>query len=73
MPASGQVELVSVPLGRHRPADDQDTKTKFENTATGVGQGVPFKSMTGERADFVILDDPMSVDDANLRCWSPRH
>jgi predicted phage terminase large subunit-like protein len=44
---------------------DQDTKTKFENTATGFRQGVPFKSMTGERADFVILDDPMSVDDAN--------
>jgi hypothetical protein len=43
---------------------DQDTKTKFENTATGFRQGVPFKSMTGERADFVILDDPMSVDGA---------
>jgi predicted phage terminase large subunit-like protein len=45
-------------------ASDQNTKTKFENTATGFRQGVPFTSMTGERADFVILDDPMSVDDA---------
>ncbi|MCA6108126.1 hypothetical protein [Bradyrhizobium cenepequi] len=45
-------------------AGDQNTKTKFENTATGFRQGVPFKSMTGERADYVILDDPMSVDDA---------
>ena len=26
--------------------------------------GLPFVSMTGERGDFVILDDPMSVDDA---------
>jgi predicted phage terminase large subunit-like protein len=43
---------------------DQNAKTKFENTATGFRQGVPFTSMTGERADFVILDDPMSVDDA---------
>ncbi|WP_152535843.1 hypothetical protein [Bradyrhizobium sp. Ai1a-2] len=43
---------------------DQNSKTKFENTATGFRQGVPFKSLTGERADFVILDDPMSVADA---------
>lgn len=43
---------------------DQDTKGKFENSATGFRQGVPFRSMTGERADFVILDDPMSVADA---------
>lgn len=43
---------------------DQNAKTKFENTAFGFRQGVPFTSMTGERADFVILDDPMSVDDA---------
>jgi predicted phage terminase large subunit-like protein len=43
---------------------DQNAKTKFENTATGFREGTPFKSMTGVRADFVILDDPMSVDDA---------
>src|ERR1700748_812066 len=45
-------------------AGDQNAKTNFENTATGFRQGVPFTSMTGKRADFVILDDPMSVDDA---------
>lgn len=43
---------------------DQNAKTKFENTATGFREGTPFTSMTGVRADFVILDDPMSVDDA---------
>src|SRR6185312_7553480 len=43
---------------------DQNAKTKFENTATGFRQAAPFTSMTGLRADFVILDDPMSVDDA---------
>lgn len=45
-------------------SSDQDTKTKFENEKTGFRQGVPFAGMTGERADFVILDDPMSVADA---------
>jgi predicted phage terminase large subunit-like protein len=43
---------------------DQNAKTKFENTASGFREGVPFTSMTGVRADVVILDDPMSVDDA---------
>jgi predicted phage terminase large subunit-like protein len=43
---------------------DQNAKTKFENTATGFREGVPFASMTGVRGDYVILDDSMSVDDA---------
>lgn len=43
---------------------DQNAKTKFENTATGFRQAAAFTSMTGLRADYVILDDPMSVDDA---------
>lgn len=43
---------------------DQNAKTNFENTATGFRQGCAFTSMTGKRADYVILDDPMSVDDA---------
>lgn len=43
---------------------DQNAKTKFENTATGFREGCPFTSMTGVRADYVILDDSMSVDDA---------
>lgn len=43
---------------------DQNAKTKFENTAAGFRESTPFTSMTGARADVVILDDPMSVDDA---------
>lgn len=43
---------------------DQNAKTKFENTAAGFRESTPFTSMTGTRADIVILDDPMSVDDA---------
>lgn len=49
---------------RVRLTGDQNAKTKFENTATGFREGVPFTSMTGARGDYVILDDPMSVDDA---------
>ena len=49
---------------RVKITSDQNTKTKFENTATGFRESTPFTSMTGVRGDFVILDDPMSVDDA---------
>lgn len=45
-------------------ARDQNTKTKFENTATGGREGRAFASMTGGRGDRVIIDDPHSVDTA---------
>ena len=44
---------------------DQNAKTKFENTDTGFREAMAFQSMTGSRGDRVILDDPLSVDDAN--------
>ena len=44
---------------------DQNAKTKFENSRTGVRECSAFNSLTGLRADRVILDDPHSVDDAN--------
>lgn len=44
---------------------DQNAKTKFENDATGFREAMAFTSMTGSRGDRVILDDPLSVDDAN--------
>jgi predicted phage terminase large subunit-like protein len=44
---------------------DQNAKTKFENDRTGAREAMAFNSMTGARADCVILDDPLSVDDAN--------
>jgi len=43
---------------------DQNTKTRFENTRSGVRDGRSFASLTGARADRVIVDDPHSVDGA---------
>lgn len=44
---------------------DQNSKLKFENSATGFREAMAFTSLTGSRGDRVILDDPHSVDDAN--------
>jgi len=44
---------------------DNNQKTKFENDKTGFREAMAFTSMTGSRGDRVILDDPLSVDDAN--------
>jgi hypothetical protein len=44
---------------------DQNAKTKFENEDTGFREAMAFSSMTGSRGDRVILDDPLSVADAN--------
>ena len=44
---------------------DQNAKTKFETEATGFREAMAFTSMTGARGDRVILDDPLSADDAN--------
>lgn len=44
---------------------DQNAKTKFENDKTGFREAMAFTSMTGARGDRVILDDPLSADDAN--------
>ena len=43
---------------------DQAAKTKFENTATGFREAVATGSITGARGDFVIIDDPHSVESA---------
>ena len=45
--------------------NDQNQKTKFENTATGWRQATSAGSITGARADFVIIDDAHSVEGAN--------
>ncbi len=44
---------------------DQNAKTKFENLATGFREAMAFTSMTGARADRIVLDDPISADNAN--------
>ena len=38
--------------------------THISNTAGGWREGIPFGSLTGSRADRVIIDDPHSVDSA---------
>jgi predicted phage terminase large subunit-like protein len=43
---------------------DQNAKTKFENTRTGFRQAIAAGSITGARGDRVIIDDPLSVEDA---------
>jgi predicted phage terminase large subunit-like protein len=43
---------------------DNNAKLRFENDATGFREAMAFTSMTGSRGDRVILDDPLSVDDA---------
>lgn len=49
------------PLGL---TSDQNVKTKFENVETGFREAMAFQSMTGGRGDRVLVDDPLSVDDA---------
>lgn len=48
-----------------RLTSDQNAKTKFENDSTGFREAMAFGSMTGSRGDRVLLDDPLSVDQAN--------
>lgn len=43
---------------------DQNAKVKFENTETGFRQACAVGSMTGNRGDRVIWDDPHSVEAA---------
>jgi predicted phage terminase large subunit-like protein len=43
---------------------DQNAKTKFENTDTGFREALAASGITGARADRVLVDDPLSVTDA---------
>lgn len=43
---------------------DQNAKAAFENLNGGAREAMPFTSMTGSRGNIVIIDDPLSVDDA---------
>lgn len=43
---------------------DQNAKIKFENQKTGFRQACALASMTGNRGDRVILDDPHTVEAA---------
>ena len=50
--------------GRYQLCGDQNQKSRFENTATGHRIVVPIGTGTGERGDYVVVDDPHSVDQA---------
>ena len=50
--------------GRYQLSGDQNQKNRFENTATGYRVVIPMFSGTGERGDYVVVDDPHSVDQA---------
>jgi hypothetical protein len=43
---------------------DQNQKQRFENDRTGYRVVVPMSAGTGERADYVVVDDPHTVDQA---------
>jgi len=46
-------------------ASDLDGKREFGNVKKGTRQARAFTSMTGVRGDRIILDDPISADNAN--------
>src|ERR1022692_4859949 len=65
MPSLDRIGLVSGALGRRlQLSGDQNQKNRFENTRTGYRVVVPMSEGTGERGDYVVVDDPHSVDQA---------
>lgn len=50
---------------RVRLTSDQNEKLNFENAATGFRQVATPSNITGRRGDRVILDDPLSAENAN--------
>jgi predicted phage terminase large subunit-like protein len=49
---------------RYQLRSDQNQKQRFENDRTGYRVVVPMSAGTGERGDYVVVDDPHSVDQA---------
>jgi hypothetical protein len=49
---------------RYQLTGDQNQKQRFENDRTGYRVVVPMSSGTGERGEYVVVDDPHSVDQA---------
>jgi len=49
---------------RYQLAGDQNQKHRFENNRTGYRVVVAISAGTGERGDYVVVDDPHSVDQA---------
>lgn len=49
---------------RYQLTLDQNQKNRFESTRTGYRVVVPMNAGTGERGDYVVVDDPHTVDQA---------
>ncbi len=49
---------------RFRLSTDQNQKQRFENDRAGYRVVVPMSAGTGERGDYVVVDDPHSVEQA---------
>src|SRR5713226_9664758 len=49
---------------RFQLREDQNQKQRFENDRTGYRVVVPMSAGTGERGDYIVVDDPHSVDQA---------
>ena len=49
---------------RYQLSSDQNQKNCFENTRSGYRLVVPMGTGTGERGDYVVVDDPHSVEQA---------
>src|SRR5690349_3556074 len=65
MPAPDRVGLVPAAVGQSlQLRGDQNQKQRFENDRTGYRVVVPISAGTGERGDYVVVDDPHSVDQA---------
>jgi predicted phage terminase large subunit-like protein len=47
---------------RYQLREDQNTKERFENTRGGYRVVVAIGAGTGERGDYVVVDDPHTVD-----------
>ena len=49
---------------RYQMVEDQNQKHRFENNRTGYRVVVPMSGGTGEGGDYVVVDDPHSVEQA---------
>jgi hypothetical protein len=50
---------------RYQLRGDQNTKDRFENTCGGYRVVIAIGAGTGERGDYVVVDDPHTVDEAS--------
>lgn len=47
-----------------RLSPDQQEKVNFENAAKGFRKAYGMTSITGEHADFILIDDPINIEEA---------